>query len=219
MPISPGDGPRNHHHARHVLVSNAAHAQPLAAAWGKTTFWPPIFRQKLVEGYNLKAGLKTGFKTLSLNSVFPFWNERWTVYHGNDSHLWLAQTWDVDNPCTEPYTWTAQITSVAPNDIFTGSPLAVVEVDRRVAVYYLNRQGQIYRTIQTWGDWDQPVEIRHSDECHPRRGTNLSAVVDLDPLPGNFFPWGQSVTISYQDSHGKIAFCQDYIDFWFPIPK
>jgi len=200
-----------------LLVDNAAKAQPIAATVGKVSFWPLEFRDSL----------KTALLSKNLNATlgdhsFPLWNERWTVYHGKDDQLWFAETWDFNNPCEDVFTYRQPVNSVRPDTIYVASdgarsPVALVEINGRPAVYYLNRTGQIFRTIQTCGIWEPPVQIQCSEQCHPRRGTNISAVVNVDPLPGlPFCPWEHRVTISYQDSHGKINFCHDTILLWWP---
>lgn len=184
----------------HTVAKNAAFPpQPLAACAGTTSFWPP----HLLEAVKAQA-LARNLGPLQVG------RERWTTYHGDDQHLWFSYTFDF-HPGGTAISLPEKVTSV--DDIWVDprgfrSPLALVQVDRRPAIYYLNSKGAIYRTIKTDGHWEQPKQVVESGRS--RDGTNLAAVADFQ-LWSDLLHY--TVCVAYQDHSGNIQTAVDKIVF------
>lgn len=122
---------------------------------------------------------------------------RYMVYTGTDGYLWFNWIDHPDGPEIE------RVESLKPNEMWLNTPVALAPVVDILAIYFLNKSGQISRVDRGDYGWGNPKVVgKPSIKPHP--GTNLAAAKDT--TQGEREVW-----VSYQREDGVITGFHDTV--------
>ncbi|KAF8456994.1 hypothetical protein BGX38DRAFT_1161398 [Terfezia claveryi] len=180
---------------RHLVASNAATAQPIAAIL-------------IQDGFRSQHSVEAAKAKNLADPVLPYGLTRYTVYHGDDRYLWLSETWEFGSHI---FSHQQKITTIPPDTIWNHqgqlSPLAISSAPGRLVVHFLNRLGTISRvSLHYQGGWGKLVEI--GPRINPLKGTNLATSLQLINTTLHV-----TIHVAYQDEEGNIKSFPDTFVF------